>query len=108
MSKDSFKELDKVKDIVIQKLKDVPATRDSDTLLYFSILKEYYQHMEHRCNDQDFLHDLNELIKFAPNKSSISRVKRKIQNDDYIFRPSQKTLEYRKTRQQDFKEWSTA
>ena len=108
MSKDGFKELDKVKDIVIQKLKDIPATRDSDTLLYLTILEEYYRHMKHKCETKEFLKDLYELIRFAPNKSSISRVKRKIQNDDYIFRPSKKVQNYRKTRQQDFREWSVS
>tara|TARA_R100000458_G_C8227725_1_gene210289 strand:+ start:553 stop:879 length:327 start_codon:yes stop_codon:yes gene_type:complete len=106
MSKDGFKELDKVKDIVIQKLRDVPATRDSDTLLYCSILKEYFQHMEHKCDEEDFLSDLNELIRFAPNKSSISRVKRKIQNEERIFEPTKKVRLFRKARQSDFKEWS--
>ena len=79
MVKDAFEELDGIKPMVIQKLRDVPATRDSDTLLYFSILKDYYKHMGKRCSEGDFLDDLNDLIRFAPNKSSISRVKRRIQ-----------------------------
>jgi len=108
MVKDAFEELDGIKPMVIQKLRDVPATRDSDTLLYFSILKDYYKHMGKRCSEGDFLDDLNDLIRFAPNKSSISRVKRRIQNDDCIFEPSKAVKEKRESRQSDIKEWSTS
>ena len=107
MNKDAFKELDKIRPLVIQKLRDVPATRNSDTLLYFTILEDYYKHMGKRCEQEDFLNDLNDLIRFAPNKSSISRVKRRIQNDDNGFEPDPKIKEYRNTRQSDFREWAT-
>jgi len=108
MEKDAFKELDKIRPLVIEKLRDIPATRNSDTLLYLTILKDYYKHMGKRCDQEDFLNDLNDLIRFAPNKSSISRVKRRIQNDDKIFEPSATVKEYRETRQSDFSEWATS
>ena len=108
MEKDAFKELDKIRPLVIEKPRDIPATRNSDTLLYLTILKDYYKHMGKRCDQEDFLNDLNDLIRFAPNKSSISRVKRRIQNDDKIFEPSATVKEYRETRQSDFSEWATS
>tara|TARA_Y100000296_G_C5099946_1_gene219398 strand:+ start:519 stop:845 length:327 start_codon:yes stop_codon:yes gene_type:complete len=108
MKNDAFEELDRIRPMVIQKLRDIPATRNSDTLLYFSILKDYYQHMKSRCDEDEFLMDLAELINFAPNKSSISRVKRRIQNDDCIFEPSDAVKEQRELRQSDIKEWSTS
>ena len=38
----TIKEFDKVKDIVIRFLRDLPETRNSDKLLYYEIMKENF------------------------------------------------------------------
>ena len=39
--------------------------------------------------EEQFLSDLYLLLKFAPDKSSISRMRRKIQNDDGMFQSTE-------------------
>ena len=69
----TYKEFDKVKDIVIRFLKDLPETRNSDILLYYEILKETFLTTDLKNNIPKavFLDTLWELINMAPDKSTM-------------------------------------
>ena len=108
----TYKEFDNVKDIVVRFLRDLPETRNSDILLYYEILKETFlttylkdniPNSEHR-----FLETLWELINMAPDKSTMVRVRRLIQNGDCIFEPTDPDVrKKRKIRSEDISEWAT-
>jgi len=105
----TYKEFDKVKDIVIRFLKDLPETRNSDILLYYEILKETFLTTDLKDNIPKavFLDTLWELINMAPDKSTIVRVRRHIQNGDCVFEPTDPDVrKKRKIRSADISEWS--
>ena len=105
----TYKEFDKVKDIVIRFLKDLPETRNSDILLYYEILKETFltTDLKDTIPKAVFLDTLWELINMAPDKSTIVRVRRHIQNGDCIFEPTDPAVrKKRKIRSEDISEWS--
>ena len=107
--KEWFAELDSTKEIVISYLKNYPHTRDSDVELFFMILRDYYRAIpkEQRSdNEERFLSDLYLLLKFAPSKGTVSRVRRRIQHDDSIFLPTPAVSEFREDWEKKFKEWS--
>jgi len=105
----TYKEFDKVKDIVIRFLKDLPETRNSDILLYYEILKETFLTTDLKDNIPKavFLDTLWELINTAPDKSTMVRVRRHIQNTDCVFEPTDPDVrKKRKIRSEDISEWS--
>ena len=105
----TIKEFDKVKDIVIRFLRDLPETRNSDKLLYYEIMKETFLTTDLKDNIPKavFLDTLWELLTISPDKSTIVRVRRQIQNTDCIFEPTDPDVrKKRKIRSVDVAEWS--
>ena len=110
--KEWFKNLDTVKKLAIKYLKEYPHTRDSDMELYYMILKEYYRAIpsdkKHSVYMEQFLADLYLLLKFAPDKSSISRMRRKIQNDDGMYEIPAEVERMRDELEAKFMEWASS
>ena len=109
--KEWFKNMESMKKHVIRHLRDYMHARDSDTELYYMILRDYYRAIPNdktrSLSEQQFLSDLYLLLKVAPDKSSISRMRRRIQNDDGMY---QSTAEVRKMRDEleaKFMEWAS-
>ena len=105
----TYKEFDNVKKIVVRFLKDLPETRNSDILLYYEILKETFLTTDLKDNIPRavFLDTLWELINLAPDKSTMVRVRRLIQNGDCVFEPTDPDVrKKRKIRSEDISEWS--
>tara|TARA_R100000501_G_C2625788_1_gene119310 strand:+ start:2259 stop:2630 length:372 start_codon:yes stop_codon:yes gene_type:complete len=106
----TYKEFDNVKDIVVRFLRDSPETRNSDILLYYEILKENFLKTDLKDNipRSVFLDTLWELINMAPDKSTIVRVRRHIQNEDCVFQPTDPDVrKKRQIRSDDISEWAT-
>mgnify|MGYP003149512539 FL=1 len=105
----TYKEFDNVKKIVVRFLKDLPETRNSDILLYYEILKETFLETDLKDNIPKalFLDTLWKLINLAPDKSTMVRVRRLIQNGDCVFEPTDPDVrKKRKIRSEDISEWS--
>ena len=105
----TYKEFDKVKDIVVRFLRDMPATRNSASLLYYEILKETFlpTDLKDTIPKAVFLDTLWELINMAPDKSTMVRVRRHIQNKDCVFEPTDPEVrKKRKIRSEDISEWA--
>ena len=106
--KEWFDELDTTKRLVIRYLKEYPHTRDSDTELYFMILKDYYKMIpeeERHASVDGFISDMYLLLKYAPSKSTVSRVRRRIQHDDEIFQGTPEIQEKRKEALSQHERW---
>ena len=106
----TYKEFDNVKDIVVRFLRDSPETRNSDILLYYTILKETFLTTDLKDSIPRivFLDTLWELINLAPDKSTIVRVRRHIQNEDCVFQPTDPDVrKKRQIRSDDISEWAT-
>ena len=108
----TYKEFDNVKDIVVRFLRDLPETRNSDILLYYEILKETFLKTDLKDNipnsEHRFLDTLWELINMAPDKSTMVRVRRLIQNEDCVFQPTDPDVrKKRQIRSDDISEWAT-
>ena len=106
----TYKEFDNVKDIVVRFLRDSPETRNSDILLYYTILKETFLTTDLKDSIPRivFLDTLWELINLAPDKSTIVRVRRPIQNVDCVFQPTDPDVKKkRQIRSDDISEWAT-
>ena len=107
--KEWFDRLETTKKMVVKYLRDYPHTRDSDKELFFMILRDYYRAIptEQRSQQEEsFLSDLYLLVKYAPDKGTISRMRRRIQHDDGVFLPTPEVAEIRDKMERDFKEWS--
>ena len=107
--KEWFESLDTTKKMVIDYLRDYPHTRDSDVELFFMILRDYYWAIpaEQRSQQEEsFLSDLYLLLKYAPSKGTVSRMRRRIQHDDGVFLPTPAVSELRDSWERKFKEWS--
>ena len=111
----TIKEFDKVKDVVIRFLRDLPATRNSDKLLYYEIMKENFlktdlleKSWDKNISTPDvFLDILWELLTISPDKSTIVRVRRQIQNKDRVFEPTDPDVrKKRKIRSEDIGDWA--
>ena len=109
--KEWFKDLDTIKKLAIRYLKEHPHTRDNDVELFFMILKDYYRAIPHNKKqsiyEEQFLADLYVLLKFAPDKSSVSRMRRKIQNDDGMYESTAAVKKMREELEEKFKEWAS-
>jgi len=109
--KEWFKNLDTVKKLAIKCLKEFPHTRDSDMELFYMILKDYYRAIpadkKHSLYEEQFLADLYLLLKVAPDKSSISRIRRKIQNDDKMYQSTEDVKIMRKVLEKQFSDWAS-
>ena len=106
----TYKEFDNVKDIVVRFLRDSPETRNSDILLYYEILKETFLKTDLKDNIPRivFLDTLWELINMAPDKSTMVRVRRHIQNEDCVFQPTDPVVrKKRQIRSDNISEWAT-
>ena len=108
----TYKEFDNVKDIVVRFLRDLPETRNSDILLYYEILKETFLKTDLKDNipnsEHRFLETLWELINMAPDKSTMVRVRRLIQNEDCVFQPTDPDVrKKRQIRSDNISEWAT-
>ena len=106
--KEWFDELESTKKLVVRYLKEYPHTRDSDMELYFMILKDYYKTIpeEERHSTFDFfISDMYLLLKYAPSKSTVSRMRRRIQHDDEIFQGTPEIQEKRKEALNQHERW---
>jgi len=54
------------------------------------------------------LADLYLLLKFAPDKSSISRMRRKVQNDDGMYQSTAEVKRMREELEAKFMEWASS
>ena len=108
--KEWFKNMESTHKLVIKYLKEHPHTRDSDVELFYMILKDYYRaiphNKKHSIYEEQFLADLYVLLKFAPNKSSVSRLRRKVQNDDGMYESTAAVKRMREELEEKFKEWA--
>ena len=106
-----FEHLGTTKSMVIKYLKEHPHTRDSDVELFYMILKDYYRAIPHNKKisiyEEQFMTDLYVLLKFAPDKSSVSRLRRKVQNDDGMYESTAEVKKYREELEEKFKEWAS-
>ena len=109
--KEWFKDMGSTHKLAIKYLKEYPHARDSDVELFYLILKDYYRAIPHNKKqsiyEEQFLADLYVLLKFAPDKSSISRTRRKIQNDDGMYESTAEVKKYREELEAKFKEWAS-
>ena len=109
--KEWFKEMGSTRKLVIKYLKEYPHARDSDVELFYLILKDYYRAIPHNKKqsiyEEQFLADLYVLLKFAPDKSSVSRMRRKIQNDDGMYESTAAVKKMREELEEKFKEWAS-
>ena len=105
----TIKEFDKVKDIVIRFLRDLPETRNSDKLLYYEIMKDNFlkTDLKDGIDKAAFLDTLWELLTISPDKSTMVRVRRQIQNKDRVFEPTDPDVRRkRKIRSEDIGDWA--
>ena len=106
-----FEDLDTVKKLAIRYLKEHPHTRDSDVELFYMILKDYYRAIPHNKKssiyEEQFMTDLYVLLKFAPDKSSVSRLRRRIQNDDGMFQSTAEVKKMRDELEDKFRKWAS-
>ena len=109
--KEWFKEMGSTRKLVIKYLKEYPHARDSDVELFYLILKDYYRAIPHNKKqsiyEEQFLSDLYVLLKFAPDKSSVSRLRRKVQNDDGMYESTAEVKKYREELEEKFREWAS-
>jgi len=110
--KEWFKDLDTIKKLAIRYLKEHPHTRDSDVELFYMILKDYYRAIpsdkKHSLYEEQFLADLYVLLKFAPDKGSVSRMRRIIQNDDGMYESTADVKKKREEIESKFMEWASS
>ena len=109
--KEWFKDIESTKKLVIKYLKEYPHTRDSDVELFYMILKDYYRAIPHNKKasiyEDQFMTDLYVLLKFAPDKSSVRRLRRKIQNGDGRFQSTAEVKKYRDELEDKFRKWAS-
>ena len=110
--KEWFKEMGSTRKLVIKYLKEYPHTRESDVELFYMILKDYYRAIPHNKKqsiyEEQFLSDLYVLLKFAPDKSSVSRLRRRIQNDDGMFESTAEVNKMRDELEEKFRKWASS
>lgn len=108
--KEWFKNMESMKKHVIRHLRDYMHARGSDTELYYMILRDYYRaipkNKKRSMQEEQFLSDLYLLLKVAPDKSSISRIRRKVQNDDGMFESTEDVKIMRKVVEEQFRAWA--
>ena len=109
--KEWFKDMESTRKLVIKYLKEHPHTRDSDVELFYMILKDYYRaipsNKKSSIYEEQFMTDLYVLLKFAPDKSSVSRLRRRIQNDDGMFQSTAEVKKYRDELEDKFRKWAS-
>lgn len=108
--KEWFKNIESMKKLVIKHLKNYMHARDSDMELYYMILRDYYRAIpkdkKRSVQEEQFLSDLYLLLKVAPDKSSISRIRRKVQNDDKMYQSTEDVKIMRKALEKQFRDWA--
>ncbi len=106
-----FEHLGTTKSMVIKYLKEHPHTRESDIELFYMILKDYYRSIPHNKKssiyEEQFMTDLYVLLKFAPDKSSVSRMRRRIQNDDHMYQSTEDVKRMRDELEDKFRKWAS-
>ena len=109
--KEWFKDIESTKKLVIKYLKEYPHTRDSDVELFYMILKDYYRAIPHNNKasiyEEQFMTALYVLLKFAPDKSSVSRLRRRIQNNDGMFQSTAEVKRMRDELEDKFRKWAS-
>ena len=109
--KEWFKNMESMKKHVIRHLRDYMHARDSDTELYYMILRDYYRAIPddktRSLSEQQFLSDLYLLLKVAPSKSSVSRMRRKIQNQDGMYQSTEEVRKQRRELEAKFMDWAS-
>ena len=109
--KEWFKDIESTKKLVIKYLKEYPHTRESDVELFYMILKDYYRAIPHNKKssiyEEQFMTDLYVLLKFAPDKSSVSRMRRRIQNDDHMYQSTEDVKRMRDELETKFRKWAS-
>lgn len=111
---DITEELNTIKDQVERYLKKDIDCRNSDRVLYYRILREAYQKNEIGKPfegidgfDALFFQALWELLDNSPDKSSVKRVRARIQNIEKKYRSTiPEVIRKRKQRQDDFRDWN--
>ena len=86
-------ELEKCRPRVITHLRDTETTRNSDRFLYFKILSETCDHIysEEELDPEarkKMLDIMWTIMRASPKPSTIGRVRRQIQNKEYIYLPT--------------------
>ena len=109
--KEGVKDIESTKKLVIKYLKEYPHTRESDVELFYMILKDYYRAIPHNKKssiyEEQFMTDLYVLLKFAPDKSSVSRMRRRIQNDDHMYQSTEAVKKMRDELEDKFRKWAS-
>ena len=102
-------ELKQLKEIVIETLKQFDFTRGDDDLLYLNVLVK----LDGKRPTEDLIVDMR-LADFFTNRKrygfpsfeSVSRCRRKAQEEHPDLRPCEKIQEARRTKQDEFYKWS--
>ncbi len=110
----TVEELNTIKDQVEWYLKNDIDCRNSDRVLYYRILREAYDKNEIgkpfeglQGFDALFFEALWELLGSSPDKSSVKRVRARIQNIEKRYRSTlPEVIKKRKQRREEFKDWS--
>jgi len=109
--KEWFRDLGTTKSLVIKYLKEHPHTRESDVELFFMILKDYYREIPHlkkqSIYEEQFLSDLYVLLKYAPDKGTVSRMRRRIQHDDHMYESTAEVKKMRDELERKFHRWAS-
>tara|TARA_R110002110_G_scaffold179338_1_gene384787 strand:+ start:211 stop:546 length:336 start_codon:yes stop_codon:yes gene_type:complete len=105
-----FEHLGTTKSLVIKYLKEHPHTRESDVELFYMILKDYYREIpsvkKQSIYEEQFLSDLYVLLKYAPDKGTVSRMRRRIQHDDHMYESTEEVKRMRDELERKFKKWA--
>ena len=106
-----FEHLGTTKSLVIKYLKEHPHTRESDVELFYMILKDYYRAIPHNKKssiyEEQFMTDLYVLLKYAPDKGTVSRMRRRIQNDDHMYQSTEDVKRMRDELETKFRKWAS-
>jgi hypothetical protein len=102
-------ELKQLKDIVIETLKQFDFTRGDDDLLYLNVLIK----LDAKIPTENLIVDMRLADFFTyrkrygfPSFESVSRCRRKAQEEHPELRPRKQVQEARKTKQDEFYKWS--
>ena len=101
-------ELRQLKDLVIETLKQGETFRENDDMLYLTICIKIFSKTNTRLLSEM---SIGEFFRFRkeyglPTFESVSRCRRKAQEEHPELRPRKKVQEARKTKQDEFYKWS--
>ena len=101
-------ELKQLKDIVIETLKQGETFRENDDELYFAVCVKVNSRISDRLLTNMTVGEFfgNRKKYGLPTYESVSRCRRKAQEENPALRPCKKVQEARKTKQDEFYKWS--